>query len=150
MFEISQNELSEGSKIVKNARIVGQLETAAQGYNEEDDMEAKLKRYFAILEIPEAHFEFVTTLIKFTCVKRKKSKHSGMKARCAGAIFMLSESEPALKITKIDIATKCNISAATFMRFANIITELINLPEDSITHRKLAHIYKKHIITIPA
>lgn len=147
MFEISQSELSEGSKIVKQARVDGQLEKTDTNYNEKDSMSAKLDRYFAILEIPERYRVFVETVINFVSLKRRKSKHSGMKARCAGTIYMLALAEPSLGITRNTIAAKCNISPATFLRFSSLIIEILNLEESDITRRKLIHIYKKYELT---
>lgn len=146
MFEISQSELSEGSKIVKNARVSGQLENNMKSYNEDDQMKSKMTRYFAILEIPDIYWDFVQKLITFVYKKRHKSKHSGMKARCAGAIYILSLSVPDLKITRNIIAEKCNISQATFIRFANIVFDIIKLDESDKTRRQLKHIYKKYEI----
>jgi len=146
MFEISQSELSEGCKIVKDARNAGQLGTV-KPLNEDDLVKSKLNRYFAILEIDNKYREFVNTLIHFIYTKRNKSKHSGIKARCAGAIYALTLALPELNITRADIAEKCNISQATFVRFTNIIIEIYNLDESDLTRRKLSHLYKKHGIT---
>ena len=143
MFEISQSELSEGCKIVKDARQSGQLGTV-KALNEEDLVKSKLNRYFAILEIDQKYRDFVDNLIHFIYVTRHQSKHSGIKARCAGAIYALTLAQPDLGITRAHIAEKCNISQATFVRFTNIIIEIYKLEKTDLTRRKLAHIYKKH------
>jgi transcription initiation factor TFIIIB Brf1 subunit/transcription initiation factor TFIIB len=150
MFEITSNELSDGAKVIEQAKIDGILEiTTTPGYNNELDMTSKIRRYFEMLNIPLKYMDFVKTLIEFTIAKRKKSRHSGMKARVTGAIFMLTEVlEVYLDeeiVNKSVISEKCKISVATFVRFSNIINELLH--ENTTNSKKLRHIYKKYGLT---
>lgn len=146
MFEITTKELSEGSKLIDKARNNGLLEKG-NCYDEKTDKKAKIDRYFSILDIDEKYKTFVSTLIDFICQKRKSSIHSGMKARCAGAIFILVECLD-LDINRQTIAEKCDISIATFIRFSNIVKSIFNEQEDNLVRKKLSHLFKKHEIPI--
>ena len=146
IFKIPSDELSNGSKVVKQARVDGILEEiGCNGYDAVRDMECKLKRYFGMFGISEVYIPFAQTVIDFVIKKRKKAIHSGMKARCTGVIYVLGLSLD-LYISKQQISDTCHISITTFSKFINYMREIMT--EDGINAKKLKHIFNKHSIPL--
>lgn len=146
MFLIPSDELSNGSKVVKQARVDGILDDIGNnGYDPTGDMERKLKRYFGIFDISETYISFAQTVIEFVVKKRKRAVHSGMKSRCTGTIYILGLALD-LEISKQKISDKCEISIATFTKFISYIREIMNAGDTNT--KKLKHIFNKHNVPI--
>jgi|GEM_PF-6888822 len=177
IFGILQSELSNGEKILDDLAAKGliQIKESRHGDRplaeqnnqtipsvdqEDKQMQAFLKRYFEILNIPldEEGFqpierpnykEFACKLIKFT-IKYHIADSSITSSRCAGAIYILSSRRKELHLKRDVIEKSCAISKSTFGRFsiavANILTSTDPLYRK--VRSRLRNLFKKYEISV--
>jgi len=152
MFEIDQNDLSGGEKILDKlaAKNLINVPKSQMYFDVNDRVSSFTDRYFEDLEIPRDHPEyksFVTDLIRFTCEKHV-AESSIISSKCAGAIFILTSRRSELDITKERIQQACNISKSTFIRFVKQVDKALlaycdNAPERNEKLKKNREKYKK-------
>lgn len=152
IFNIPQNELSNGQKILDNLISQGLIQFKEVIIDpEEKRMQSFLNMYFEALKIPTDpenetfperpnYKDFSVKLIRFTEIKRI-AKSSIMSSKCAGTIHILSVKRKELKINKDMIEKECNISRSTFSRFNKDLEKIIKNPDDP-NHLELLNIYR--------
>lgn len=159
MFNIPQNELSNGEKILEKlfaeGRLASHLDAISEaGINqyytkEEDQMKSFLSRYFECLSIPEQYLFFAQRLVRFT-IKYRIASSSIMSSKCAGAIYILSLKIPTLSIKRNDIEHECRISKSTFSRFSQSVITYLKSDEEQYkkARSRLRRIFKKNFIPL--
>ena len=173
MFDTSHTELSNGSKIVADARAEGVIGKQRQmsGFNPDKEMNAILNRNFEVFKIPGGdngfgdvmtfastdnednqqyanrnYREFATQLIRYT-IRRRISSSSVPKSRCAGVLYILAQKCPELNLDRELISQNCNISKSTVVRFANPILKLLKCGDCKESDPKMYRRFRelKHI-----
>ena len=152
MFEIDQNDLSCGEKILDKlaAKHLINVPRSQTYYDVNDRASSFTNRYFEVLEISGDHQDykaFVTDLIRFTCEKHV-AESSIISSKCAGAIYILTNRRPELDISKETIQKACEISKSTFIRFVRQVDQALktyckDAPENDENLKKHKDKYKK-------
>jgi transcription initiation factor TFIIIB Brf1 subunit/transcription initiation factor TFIIB len=169
IFNIPQNELSNGEKILDklfaNGSLTGSLGTLTSQnseitdnaaakvnqfyFKEHEEMSSFLSRYFESLGVPELYMHFAQRLIRFTN-KYRIAESSIMSSKCAGTIYILSIKVPELDIKRDDIEKACTISKSTFSRFYQAVFNMLESTDFRLrkVRSRLRNIFKRGKVPI--
>lgn len=174
IFGITQDEASEGEKIINDLLSQGLIEIKKpQEYisienkykPEEINILAFLNRYFESLNLPNDEIgatilgrpnykEFAFRLVKFTCSYRI-AESSIISSKCTGAIFIIFNNltdkyKTEIGLTKKKIEVDCVISKSTFSRFYQAVNAMLHNddPKYAKVKSRLRNLFKKYSMKI--
>jgi transcription initiation factor TFIIIB Brf1 subunit/transcription initiation factor TFIIB len=161
IFNIQQNELSNGEKILDDLQASGCLDKKHTAPIANDDnalMQGFLNQYFEALHIPNDdgsltghpnYRYFAERLIRFTR-KYHIATSSIISSACAGAIYIIAMRCKELNIKREMIERECDISKSTFGRFSEEVKKFMTStdPKRENARSRLRRVFKESRIPI--
>jgi hypothetical protein len=154
LFDIHQNHLSEGEKIIDEMVNFGLVTSPFVRRTDTDKIKDYLNQYFDQMGLDyqvdnRNYYRFCVRIVQFT-IKYHIALSSIISSKCAGVLYMLSCRYP--EIDKHQITTVCKCSLSTAIRYAKEIESFITSnvippcdPEEVSQRVKMMELAKRRI-----